>query len=85
MTSKLIRRLIDCGCSPDTASRICCVYIRDASLADLDSIISIVESNLLHINPPAECKSPRMQAEISFIDMPVMSAATEEVTYVANH
>lgn len=44
MTSKLIRRLIDCGCSPDTASNLCCVYIRDASLADLDSMISIMEA-----------------------------------------
>lgn len=44
MTSKLIRRLIDCGCSPDTASNLCCVYIRNASLADLDSFISIVEA-----------------------------------------
>lgn len=45
MTNVLIRRLIGCGYSPDVASEICCAYIQNFSLADLDSVITIMEKS----------------------------------------
>lgn len=45
MTNVLIRRLMNCGYTPDTASKICFAYISDFSLTDLDSAISIMEAD----------------------------------------
>lgn len=44
MTNILIRRLMNCGYSADTASQMCRDYMRLSSLSNLDSFISIMEA-----------------------------------------